>query len=80
MKFIGIKKDILKMIFLVVNSEDLDLVDMLEDMDEKPVEEDSVMGTPADDKDADNESDDAEYSQVYNDETVIMDLEYKRYT
>lgn len=68
------------MFFLVVNSEDLDLVDMLEDMDEKPVEEDSVMGTPADDKDADNESDDAEYSQVYNDETVIMDLEYKRYT
>lgn len=80
MKFVGIKKDILKMFFLVVNSEDLDLVDMLEDMDEKPVEEDSVMGTPADDKDADNESDDAEYSQVYNDETVIMDLEYKRYT
>lgn len=62
----------------LVNSEDLDLVDLLEDMDEKPIEEDSVMGTPADvEKDMDNEQDDVEYSQVYNDETLIMDL-YKR--
>lgn len=51
---------------------------MLQDMDEKPVEEDSVMGTPANaDEDKDNESDDAEYSQIFNDDTIIMDP-YKR--
>ncbi|XP_063824008.1 DNA polymerase zeta catalytic subunit [Ostrinia nubilalis] len=59
---------------VLLNSEDLDLVDMLHDMDEKPIEEDSVMGTPANgDQEEDNESDDAEYSQIYNEETVIMD-------
>lgn len=57
-----------------MDSEDLDLLDLLQDMDEKPVEEDSVMGTPADaDKDADVESDDAEYSQVFNDDTILLE-------
>lgn len=57
-----------------MDSEDLDLLNLLQDMDEKPVEEDSVMRTPADaDKDADSESDDAEYSQVYNDDTMLLE-------
>lgn len=64
---------------LSVNNEDLELVDMLQDMDEKPSEEDSVMCTPAGaDKQADVDSDDGEYSQVFNEETILMDM-YKRY-
>lgn len=56
-----------------VNSEDLELVEMLQDMDEKPVEEDSVMGTPANvEENCGFESDDAEYSQIYNDETLLL--------
>lgn len=53
-----------KIIFKTVDREDMDLLDILKDMDEKPVEEDSVMGTPADvdgNCDIDNmDSDDAE--------------------
>lgn len=57
-----------------MDSEDLDLLDVLKDMDEKTVEEDSVMGTPAAADDFnDNDSDDAEYSQVFNDDTVLLE-------
>ncbi|CAG9136705.1 unnamed protein product [Plutella xylostella] len=57
-----------------LDSEDLDLLDVLKDMDEKTVEEDSVMGTPAAADDFnDNDSDDAEYSQVFNDDTVLLE-------
>lgn len=56
-----------------VNSEDLDLVDVLQDMDEKPVEEDSVLGTPADEEDELNLDDDDEFLQAYNNETICLD-------
>ncbi|XP_047022064.1 DNA polymerase zeta catalytic subunit isoform X1 [Helicoverpa zea] len=57
-----------------LNTEDLDLVNMLQDMDEKVVEEDSVMGTPANaDQFEDKELDDAEYSQIFDEETIILD-------
>lgn len=59
---------------LSVNNEDLELVDMLQDMEEKPVEEDSVMGTPANvEQDGDIDSDDAEYSRIFDEETIILD-------
>jgi hypothetical protein len=51
---------------------------MLQDMDEKPVEEDSVMTTPAEcQEDIDNDADDAEYSQAFNEDTIIQD-NYKK--
>lgn len=47
---------------------------MLEDMDEKPIEDDSIMATPAEvRKEADDDSDDAEYSQVFNEETILLE-------
>ncbi|KAM3960998.1 LOW QUALITY PROTEIN: DNA polymerase zeta catalytic subunit [Aphomia sociella] len=59
---------------ILLNSEDLELVDILQDMDDSVKEEDSVMRTPAEDNiDPENEPDDAEYSQIFNEETVIMD-------
>ncbi|XP_049869672.1 DNA polymerase zeta catalytic subunit [Pectinophora gossypiella] len=59
---------------VLLDNEDLELVDMLQDMDEKPVEEDSVMTTPADaDGDANVEEDDAEYSQVFHDDTLLLE-------
>uniref|UniRef100_A0A2H1WJ56 DNA polymerase n=1 Tax=Spodoptera frugiperda TaxID=7108 RepID=A0A2H1WJ56_SPOFR len=59
-----------------LNNEDLELVDLLQDMDEKPVEEDSVMGTPANvEQDADVDSDDAEYSRIFDEETLILNEE-----
>lgn len=49
---------------------------MLQDMDEKPMEEDSVLGTPANvEQDGDIDSDDAEYSQIFDEETIILDLD-----
>lgn len=64
---------------ILVNSEDLDLVNLLQDMDEKAIEKDSVMGTPANvDQNESNDSDDAEYSQIFNEDTIIMDP-YKRF-
>lgn len=54
----------------------MELVDLLQDMDEKPVEEDSVMGTPANvEQDADVDSDDAEYSRIFDEETLILNEE-----
>ncbi|KAG6456573.1 hypothetical protein O3G_MSEX009813 [Manduca sexta] len=59
---------------VLLNSEDLDLVDMLGDMDEKPIEDDSIMGTPANiDNEGDIESDNAEYSQIFDEETILLD-------
>lgn len=58
----------------------MDLLDILKDMDEKPVEVDSVLGTPADvdanddaNADGDGESDNAEYSQIFNDDTIFLE-------
>lgn len=48
---------------------------MLQDMEEKPVEEDSILGTPGNAEENDGfESDDAEYSQIYNDETIFLKM------
>ncbi|KAJ0178950.1 hypothetical protein K1T71_005725 [Dendrolimus kikuchii] len=57
---------------VLLDTEDLELVDILQGMDENPntIEEDSVMGTPANDVD---ESDDVEYSQIYDGETILLD-------
>lgn len=55
-----------------VDNEDLELVGMLQDMDEKPIDEDSIMGTPAEaDKDGED-SDDADYSQAFDDDTILL--------
>ncbi|XP_023941797.2 DNA polymerase zeta catalytic subunit [Bicyclus anynana] len=59
---------------IFLDSEDLELVDMLQDLDEQPVENDSVMGTPANaDMENSTESDDAEYSQIYDEKTILLD-------
>ena len=47
---------------------------MLQDMEEKPVEEDSIMGTPANvEQDGEIDSDDAEYSRIFDEETILLD-------
>ncbi|XP_050343586.1 DNA polymerase zeta catalytic subunit [Nymphalis io] len=56
---------------ILLDNDDLELVDMLQDLDEKAVEDDSVMGTPANEED-NSDSDNAEYSQIFNEETVIL--------
>ncbi|CAK1598542.1 unnamed protein product [Parnassius mnemosyne] len=59
---------------VLLDSEDLELVDMLQDMDDKPVDADSVMGTPADGVQIQSDSElDDEYSQVFNDDTILLD-------
>ncbi|CAG4991602.1 unnamed protein product [Parnassius apollo] len=59
---------------VLLDSEDLELVDMLQDMDDKPIDEDSVMGTPADGIQIQSDSElDDEYSQVFNDDTILLD-------
>ncbi|RVE44019.1 hypothetical protein evm_011317 [Chilo suppressalis] len=58
---------------VLLSSEDIDLLDMLADMDEKPVDKDSVMGTPPN-EDEDNEIDDTEYSQIFNEETIVTNI------
>lgn len=60
-----------------MDNDDLDLVDMLQDLEEKPVEDDSVMGTPANNCEDENELD-SEYSQIFNEDTILLDPE-KRY-
>ncbi|XP_039749695.1 DNA polymerase zeta catalytic subunit isoform X1 [Pararge aegeria] len=56
-----------------LDSEDLDLVDMLQDLDEQPAEDGSIMGTPAN-SDVEQDVDfDAEYSQIFNEETILLD-------
>lgn len=47
---------------------------MLQDMDEKPEEEeDSIMGTPANaEDDVNDEIDDAEYSRIFDEDTLIL--------
>lgn len=47
---------------------------MLHDMDQQRVEEDSIMGTPANrDQEVVMELDDAEYSRIFNDDSVCHD-------
>lgn len=59
--------------FFSVDSEDFELVDLLQNLDEKPVEEDSIMGVPANvENEADVELDNAEYSQIFNEDTLIF--------
>nr|XP_012550207.2 DNA polymerase zeta catalytic subunit isoform X2 [Bombyx mori] len=59
---------------VLLNSEDMELIDMLHDMDQQRVEEDSIMGTPANrDQEVDMELDDAEYSRIFNDDSVCHD-------
>lgn len=56
-----------------MDSEDFELVDLLQNLDEKPVEEDSIMGVPANvENEADVELDNAEYSQIFNEDTLIF--------
>ncbi|XP_063376973.1 DNA polymerase zeta catalytic subunit [Cydia fagiglandana] len=59
---------------ILLDSEDLELIGMLQDMEdtEKP-EEDSIMATPGVEQDADVDSDDAEYSQVFNEDTILLE-------
>ncbi|CAG9559854.1 unnamed protein product [Danaus chrysippus] len=60
---------------VMLDSEDLELVDMLQDLEEKPVDEDSVMGTQVEDNtENDIDSDNEEYSQAFNDETILMEV------
>lgn len=54
-----------------MDNDDLELVDMLQDLDEKPMDDDSVMGTPAN-VEEDRDSDNAEYSQIFHDDTIPL--------
>lgn len=54
-----------------MDNDDLELVDMLQDLDEKPMDDDSVMGTPAN-VEEDHDSDNAEYSQIFHDDTIPL--------
>ncbi|XP_038222862.1 DNA polymerase zeta catalytic subunit [Zerene cesonia] len=54
-----------------LDNDDLELVDMLQDLDEKSIDDDSVMGTPCNQNAGDDTNDD-EYSQVFNDETIYL--------
>ncbi|XP_072939379.1 DNA polymerase zeta catalytic subunit [Epargyreus clarus] len=56
-----------------LDSEDLELVDILQDLDEKPIEDDSIMGTPANVDEENVELDDAEYSKVFDEDTLCID-------
>ncbi|XP_022117950.2 DNA polymerase zeta catalytic subunit isoform X1 [Pieris rapae] len=58
---------------VALDSEDLELVGLLQEMDEKSaIDKDSIMATPYDDK-TEEDLDDAEYSQVFNDETIMLE-------
>ncbi|CAK1545920.1 unnamed protein product [Leptosia nina] len=58
---------------VALDNEDLALIDLLQDMDRKEtIDEDSVMGTPLIDK-TQEEFDDDEYSQVFHDETILLE-------
>lgn len=48
---------------------------MLEDMDGKPIEEDSIMGTPAEAEKDGEDSDDEDYSQAFDDDTILLNPE-----
>lgn len=55
---------------------------MLQDMDAEKVEEDSIMGTPANVAvDEEDEFDDAEYSQIFDEATLLLnqDVRYARF-
>lgn len=56
-----------------MDTEDLELLDILQGMDENKnsVDDDSIMGTPA--NAFDESDDDAEYSRIYDDETIFLD-------
>lgn len=58
-------------IYFAVDSDDLELVDMLQNLDEKNIEEDSVMGTQV--YDSEEELDETEYTKVFDDDTVLID-------
>lgn len=59
-----------------MDSEDLELVNMLQDLDdagEQPVDTDSVMGTPINvNVEGETDFDDTEYSQAFNEETILI--------
>ncbi|KPJ19017.1 DNA polymerase zeta catalytic subunit [Papilio machaon] len=62
---------------VLLDSEDFELVDMLQDLDDKPIDDDSVMGTQqerAEEVNSDAELD-KEYSQIFNDDTICLDPE-----
>lgn len=55
-----------------MDSEDLELIDILQNLDDKvTIDDDSVIATPHDKIDED--LDDAEYSKVFNDETIVLE-------
>lgn len=62
-----------------MDNEDLELVDMLQDLEEKPVEDDSIMATPAQDGEDENELY-SEYSQIFNEDTIILDPNKRYYS
>ncbi|KPJ02898.1 DNA polymerase zeta catalytic subunit [Papilio xuthus] len=60
---------------VLLDSEDFELVDMLQDLDDMQIDDDSVMGTQkdmAEEVNSDAELD-KEYSQIYNDDTICLD-------
>ncbi|GBP39440.1 DNA polymerase zeta catalytic subunit [Eumeta japonica] len=57
-----------------LDNEDMDLIDILKEMDEEPIEKDSILGTPSNiekDELSGSESEDAEYSQIFHEDTVM---------
>ncbi|XP_041971282.1 DNA polymerase zeta catalytic subunit [Aricia agestis] len=57
---------------ILLDNEDLELVDMLQHLDERPIEDDSIMGTQRREE-SDEELDDVEYSHIYNDDTIVLE-------
>lgn len=56
-----------------LNNDDMDLLDMLKDLEDNSIEEDSVMSTPEIENEIETKSDDEDYSQIFHEETVILD-------
>ncbi|XP_045493795.1 DNA polymerase zeta catalytic subunit [Colias croceus] len=54
-----------------LDNDDLELLDMLQGLDDKPIDDDSVMGTPCD-QNPEDDINDEDYSQVFNDETIFI--------
>lgn len=51
---------------------------MLQEMADSSIEEDSIMRTPADDDiDDNNESDDEEYSQIFQEDTILFNTQHR---
>ncbi|CAH2071696.1 unnamed protein product, partial [Iphiclides podalirius] len=61
---------------VLLDTEDLELVGMLQDMDAKPIDEDSVMGTPAESEEISSDVElDKEYSQIFDNDAIYLDPE-----